>query len=263
MIPPIGSSSTPQPGIPEGSVLAELVKTMEGLKKSGDQFLKIAINGPLEMLKGKLEALEADKIAAMQEVQTASNRLSYWGYGSYISSLLYATSSILGGTLLYYFGDEKGPKFIKVGLLLLGNTVISQGNHWKSLARLISRGNQNVETVLDFALPAAFSFFLHAWNAQNLAELKMEHKDKVAYIERAVMLINVALQMGNIYASFNLSRALMKYDEINNQMTKMNFQVTELMRLKAQNSKTFKALENAFKQMAKDYINSNAEFAKS
>ena len=243
-------------GMPSGMILDQLVKTMEGMKKTGDQVLKIAINGPLAMLRGKLETLEAEKCLAFEN-------FSRWEYHSYLTSILYSTSSIVGGAILYYLRDEKGSDFIKSGLLMLGSTLLFQENRWNRLARAMSLGNQTVEGVLSIALPLAVPLFTLAWNTRSLFSTQtLGEEDRWTSIYQITKMIIVAIQVGNTYATFSMRRAQLQFDDIGSQMTVLDKQVTELTRMKTQNSKMFKSIENAFKQIVRGVINMTSEMAK-
>ncbi len=257
------SSKLPQNGFPTGSVMGALAETLDDLKDTGSKVLKISVNDPLAVINQKLSDLDVQQMMAAQEVDRAAKAVSNFTYGSYVSSILYATSSIIAGGLVFYVkGEEKGKHLAYAGALQLANTVLTNTGGWNLICRTLSLGNKSAEQIMQQILPTAVTLFSHYWNSRNIGNLSADDQDKMAVLNRLLTLINIALTAGQIYSKFKLSQAERKSQLIDFQMQELNIQFTDLMQHKKVSSAAFKNIEKGYKEIIKTQINSGADSAK-
>lgn len=257
------SSNHSQSGFPAGSVMGALAETLDDLKETGSKVLKISVNDPLYRINQQLSDLDVQQMVAAQEVDRAAKSVSSFTNGSYVSSLLYATSSIIAGGLVYYVkGDEKGKQLAYAGALQLANTVLTNTGGWNLICRTLSLGNKTAEQIMQQLFPTAVTLLTHYWNSRNIANLSPDDQDKMKVLNQLLSLINIALSVGQVYSKFKLSQAERRAQEIDFQMQELNIQFTDLMQHKKVSSAAFKNIEKGYKEIIKTQINSGADSAK-
>ena len=261
-IPNVSSTAQP-PGFPAGSVMGALAETLDDLKETGSKVLKISVNNPLALINQKLSDLDVQQMISAQEVDRAAKSVSAFTYGSYVSSILYATSSVIAGSILYFWrGDEKGKQLAYVGALQLANTVLTNTGGWNLICRTLSIGNKTAEQIMELFLPTAVTLYSHVWNSRNIENLSADDQDKMKVLNQLLSLINIALSIGQVYSKIKLSQAERRGQEIDFQMQELNIQFTDLMQHKKVSSAAFKSIENGYKEIIKTQINSGADSAK-
>jgi hypothetical protein len=254
--------STEPTGFPPGSVLDQLYQTMNNEKETGNRYMRLTVNEPTKDVRKNLDRLENEQSEALAKEIKASESLSAWSFASYIASVAYATSSILGGAYLQFIGHPAGKQFIGAGALLLANTVLSEKDRWGTISRFLSLGNSTVEQALHTVLPLATSLSSYAWNASTLAGLNAVHKEKIQLIDRLFSFVNTAIEIGRIYTKFKQGQAERVTQDIDAQMSVETTKINQLQLRREGVTDTNKRIESGIRRAIRNQININTDIVK-
>lgn len=249
-------------GFPQGTLLDQLFQEFNGVREDKNRVLRVTINEPLERLRDECTILSQEQLAALQETIQQKSLLSTWSYGSFASSILYATSTILGGAYLKWTEKENGDQFIYAGTVSLANTLLTHTKGWAAVSKLVSLGNKNVEQLLQTVLPLAVTLFTYAWNGRNIATLTQDQKEKMELINHFFSFVGIVLQVGEIYTKFRVGVAEIKRQEIDTTLNVKNYEFNGLLARQGGRQDSFDKVGQDLKGMIRNAINSNADCAK-
>ncbi len=255
--------AAPEPSkILPGTVWGDLVDTIDDLKNQKDKVLRVTINAPVGRLRDELDSLSEEQSKALQEAVSASKSLSNWSLGALIASILYATSSIMGGYYLKSCGRPEGDQFIYSGAMLLANAAATHLNGWGRLSSMLSFGNQTVEQILTTILPVAVTLYAYAWNNRNLAQLSDDHKKKIESMTNLFTIVSGAMQVGKIYLKFKQAQADMQLQYLDSEMNSKNLKVNQLLMRRGWIQDSFDSISSGLRRVIKNMFYTTADFAK-
>jgi hypothetical protein len=155
-----------------------------------------------------------ERLEDLKHVAEAEENKNLWSFGHLISSVGYASASIIFGTYLMANGDgDKGRTFIYGGSALLANTLMDFSGGWSYLSNIASFGNETIEQTLKATLPLATTLISFLYSPQNLLKAPFEHKILMQYINKMIASINMFVQVGKVYTSLRLGHAQRKLTE--------------------------------------------------
>lgn len=240
--------------IPLGTILGEMADAMDSTKKSIDRYKQVTVMQPLRDLKEEMTRLTEEELAALKQIAEAKENQNLWSYGHLISSVGYASLSIVFGAYLTATGEDRGMNFIYGGSALLANTLMEHLGGWTLFSELASLGNATVEQTLRVTLPLAVTLTTMLFSADRLASLPLPYQTIAKGIDKFVAGINVIVQVGNTVASLMLGHAQRKLTIIEGKVSANTMKIEPLNLRNEALTQTSKQVNDAMKGGIKKII---------
>ncbi len=189
--------------IPMGTILGELADAMDSTKKSLDRYKQVTVLQPLRDLKeNELPKWTQDELDSLKRVAEAKEKERLWSYGHLVSSIGYASLSVVFGLYLLSTGEERGERFVYIGTALLVNTLMDYFGGWTAVSKLVSFGHESVEQNLRITLPIISTLTTFFFVPHNLTGLSIDHKTLFENIDKLMSGINMVVQVASAYTKF-------------------------------------------------------------
>jgi hypothetical protein len=205
----------PQPALPAriplGTILGEMANEMDSSKKTIDRYKQVSILQPMKDNRDDIKQFSEERLEDLKQVAEAKETQNQWSFGHLISSVGYASASIIFGAYLFANGNgNKSMAFIYGGSALLANTLMDYSGGWSYLSQLASFGNQTIEQTLKATLPIATTLITFLYSPQNLLKAPFEQQILMQQLTKMMAWINMIVQVGNVYTSWMLGQAQRK-----------------------------------------------------
>ncbi len=237
------SPVTPPARLPLGMLIGDMAAEMDSTKKTIDRYKQVSVLQPMRDNRDDVKQFSEERLEDLRQVARAQENQNLWSFGHLVSSVGYASASIIFGTYLFANGDgDKGKAFIYGGSALLANTLMDFSGGWSFLSNIASFGNETVEQTLKATLPIATTLITFLYSPQNLLKAPFDHRILMQYVDKMAGWINMIARVGSVYASWMLGQAQRKLT-----VTEAKISLT-LMKVQPLNLRN-EALTNSAKQI--------------
>lgn len=241
------SSSASSLKFPTGTILGNLAEEMDRTRKSLERHKQITVIRPLKETAVLLDQFGQEEQTALKEVTQAKENEKLWSYAHVTSSVIYASSSISYGAYLIAHGNEKGWNLVKVGGLLLVNTLMEFTGGWKLAAWLMSLGNETAETILNTALPFLATLSISIYTSQSFAKLSKEDHKFIKNLNWFMSWANMFVQAGQLYTSWIKGQAERQLIYIEGKIKGLQMGTDPITQLNESQTATGKSINDRFK----------------